>query len=110
MGFGYIENASKQITKLRDRVALLYHLEWIFANYRAGRRRRTAVTLGPRWPLLSHPFVLYIVKTWPPSNLMSFLSKILKNLKTNLGLNLGPGSRGGRWGWTAVTLGPRWPH
>merc|ERR1712112_473360 len=76
MGFGYIENASKQIAKLRDRVALLNHLEWIFANYREGRRRRTAVTLGARWPLLCHPFVLCIGKTWPSSNLMSFLSKI----------------------------------
>ena len=81
------------MTKLRDRVALLNHLEWIFANYRAGRRRRTAVTLGARWPLLCHPFVLYIGKTWPSHgpNMAHF------------------GCRGGRWGWRAVTLGARWP-
>ena len=53
-----MENGSKQITKLRDRVALLNHLEWIFANYRAGRWGWTAVTLGARWPLLCPPFVL----------------------------------------------------
>merc|ERR1712112_645895 len=85
MGFGYIENASKQITKLRDRVALLNHLEWIFANYRAGRRRRTAGTLGPRWPLLSHPFVFYIGKTWPSHgpNMAPFKSDVIsvKNFK-----------------------------
>merc|ERR1712112_144072 len=92
MGFGYIENASKQIAKLRDRVALLNHLEWIFANYRAGRRRRTAVTLGARWPLLCHPFVLYIGKTWPSHgpNMAHFKSDVisvknLKNLKTQFG-------------------------
>ena len=59
-----MENGSKQITKLRDRVALLNPLEWVFANYRAGRRRRTVVTLGARWPLFCPPFVLYIDKTW----------------------------------------------
>ena len=60
-------------------------MEWIFANYRAGRRRRTAVTLGPRWPLLSHPFVLYIGKTWPSHgpNMAHFKSDVIsvKNFK-----------------------------
>ena len=73
------------MTKLRDRVALLNHLEWIFANYRAGRRRRTAVTLGARWPLLCHPFVLNIGKTWPSHgpNMVHFKSDVssVKKLK-----------------------------
>ena len=41
-----------------------------------------------------------MVQTWSTSNLMSVLSKNQKKLKT---------CRGGRWGWTAVTLGARWP-
>ena len=80
-----MENGSKQITKLRDRVALLNPLEWVFANYRAGRRRRTVVTLGARWPLLCHPFLLYIGKTCPfhGPNMARFKTDVIsvKNFK-----------------------------
>ena len=76
------------MTKLRDRVALLNNLEWIFANYRAGRRRRTVVTLGARWPLLCPPFGLDIGKTWTSHglnivqlNFQVISAKTLKNFE-----------------------------
>ena len=43
------------------------------------------VTLGARWPLLCHPFVLYIGKTWPSHgpNMVHFKSDVIsvKNFK-----------------------------
>ena len=43
------------------------------------------VTLGARWPLLCHPFVLYIGKTWPSHgpNMAHFKSDVIsvKNFK-----------------------------
>ena len=45
----------------------------------------TVVTLGARWPLLCHPFVLYIGKTWPSHgpNMAHFKSDVIsvKNFK-----------------------------
>ena len=56
-----------------------------FGGCRGGRWGWTVVTLGPRWPLLSHPFVLYIGKTWPSHgpNMAHFKSDVIsvKNFK-----------------------------
>ena len=54
-------------------------------NISLGRWGWTVVTLGARWPLLCHPFVLNIGKTWPSHgpNMVHFKSDVssVKKLK-----------------------------